>query len=94
MPPSLREWLPADHLAWFVIECADRLDLEAFYAAYRVDGHLPPTHLDECLLAGRERELTQRGTLLVVAGNGLLAESLPRPQLGLRVEPKDARGAL
>jgi hypothetical protein len=26
MPPSLREWLPADHLAWFVIETVARLD--------------------------------------------------------------------
>jgi transposase len=39
MPPSLRDWLPADHLAWFVIETVDRLDLDAFYAAYRADGH-------------------------------------------------------
>jgi transposase len=39
MPPSLRDWLPADHLAWFVIESVDRLDLEPFYAAYRADGH-------------------------------------------------------
>jgi len=39
MPPSLRDWLPADHLAWFVIESVERLDLEAFYAAYRPDGH-------------------------------------------------------
>jgi hypothetical protein len=39
MPPSLRDWLPADHLAWFVIESVVRLDLEAFYAAYRADGH-------------------------------------------------------
>ena len=39
MPPSLRDWLPADHLAWFVIETVERLDLAAFYAAYRVDGH-------------------------------------------------------
>ena len=39
MPPSLRDWLPADHLAWFVIETVDRLDLEAFYADYRADGH-------------------------------------------------------
>ena len=39
MPPSLRDWLPADHLAWFVPETVDRLDLEAFYAAYRRDGH-------------------------------------------------------
>jgi transposase len=39
MPPSLRDWLPGDHLAWFVIEAVGRLDLSAFYAAYREDGH-------------------------------------------------------
>ena len=39
MPPSLLDWLPADHLAWFVIEAVGRLDLEGFYAAYRLDGH-------------------------------------------------------
>lgn len=39
MPPSLRDWLPEDHLAWFVVEAVRRLDLRAFYAAYRADGH-------------------------------------------------------
>ena len=39
LPPSLRDWLPEDHLAWFVIEAVRRLDLRAFYAAYRADGH-------------------------------------------------------
>ena len=39
MPPSLRDWLPADHLAWFVTETVDELDLEPFYVAYRADGH-------------------------------------------------------
>ena len=39
MPPSLRDWLPEDHLAWFVIEAVGRLDLAGFYAAYRADGH-------------------------------------------------------
>jgi transposase len=38
-PPSLRDWLAEDHLAWFVIEAVGRLDLRAFYAAYRADGH-------------------------------------------------------
>jgi hypothetical protein len=32
LPPSLREWLPAGHLAWFVIDAVERLDLTAFYA--------------------------------------------------------------
>jgi hypothetical protein len=27
LPPSLREWLPADHLAWFVIDVVEEIDL-------------------------------------------------------------------
>jgi transposase len=44
LPPSLREWLPESHLAWFVIEAVEALDLSGFYAAYRVDGHGRPAH--------------------------------------------------
>jgi len=39
MPPSLREWLPEDHLAWFVIDAVEEMDLREFYADYRADGH-------------------------------------------------------
>src|ERR671930_436902 len=39
LPPDLREWLAADHLAWFVIDAVAEMDLSAFYAAYRADGH-------------------------------------------------------
>jgi transposase len=38
LPPSLREWLPQDHLAWFVLDAVDEIDLSAFYGAYREDG--------------------------------------------------------
>jgi transposase len=38
LPPSLREWLPDDHLAWFVIDAVAEMDLEPFNAAYRRDG--------------------------------------------------------
>jgi hypothetical protein len=38
LPPSLREWLPDDHLAWFVIDAVEEMDLTGFYAAYRRDG--------------------------------------------------------
>src|SRR5437764_2274318 len=30
LPPSLREWLPADHLVWFVIDSVAQLDLRCF----------------------------------------------------------------
>ncbi len=42
MPPDVREWLPENHLAWFVIDAVDEMDLEAFYAAFRVDGRSRP----------------------------------------------------
>jgi transposase len=38
LPPSLREWLPEDHLAWFVLDAVDEIDLSAFSGAYRKDG--------------------------------------------------------
>jgi transposase len=44
LPPDLREWLPEDHLAWFVIDSIEELDLEPFYAAYRADGHGAAAH--------------------------------------------------
>jgi transposase len=44
LPPSLREWLPEGHLAWFVIDAVAQLDLAAFYAAYRADGHGRAAH--------------------------------------------------
>ena len=38
LPPDVRDWLPADHLAWFVIDAVAGMDLAGFYAAYRADG--------------------------------------------------------
>jgi transposase len=44
MPPDVREWLPENHLAWFVIDAVGEMDLEAFYSAYRVDGRARPAY--------------------------------------------------
>jgi transposase len=38
LPPSLREWLAEDHLAWFVLDVVGELDLAGFYGEYRRDG--------------------------------------------------------
>lgn len=38
LPPSLRDWLPEEHLAWFVLESVEAMDLALFYGAYRQDG--------------------------------------------------------
>jgi transposase len=39
LPPDIRDWLPDDHLAWFVIDAVSDIDLSEFYATYRADGH-------------------------------------------------------
>jgi transposase len=38
MPPSVREWLPPNHLVFLVEDVIDQLDLSAVYAAYSDDG--------------------------------------------------------
>src|SRR5918995_3944004 len=51
LPPSLREWLPEDHLAWFVLDSVAELDLAAFYSAYRADGWGAAAHDPQMMLA-------------------------------------------
>ena len=38
LPPSVDEWLPERHLARFVVEVIERLDLSAMVKAYRGSG--------------------------------------------------------
>ena len=38
MPPSVSDWLPEDHFAWFVLDVVDELDLSMFLTAHRADG--------------------------------------------------------
>ena len=44
MPPDVREWLPEEHLAWFVIAAVEEMDLDGFYVAYRQDGRCRPAY--------------------------------------------------
>ncbi|MDQ6722216.1 MAG: transposase [Candidatus Dormibacteraeota bacterium] len=51
LPPSLKDWLPDDHLAWFVIESVEGLDLSEFYASYRSDGWGGAAHDPKMMVA-------------------------------------------
>src|SRR3979409_2431239 len=84
LPPSLREWLPADHLAWFVIDAVAEMDLAGFYAAYRQDGHGRAAHepammltlLMYCYATGeRSSRRIERRCLEEVAARGLRAST-------------------
>src|SRR6266545_4672927 len=50
LPPDLHDWLEEDHLAWFVIQSIEELDLEDFYASYRADGHGRAAHDPKMML--------------------------------------------
>jgi hypothetical protein len=76
VPLDLRDWLDEDHLAWFVIEAIDELDLEPFYGAYRSDGHGRVEHEPavEVGALGIERAVQRRGSgsasRIFVGGSG------------------------
>ena len=38
LPHSMREWLPEGHLAYFINDTVDGLDLQAFHARYAAGG--------------------------------------------------------
>lgn len=38
LPVSMREWLPAGHLVWFVLEVVGQLDLDGFRVRHRLGG--------------------------------------------------------
>ena len=45
LPPSLRDWLPEGHLAYFVSDLVDQLDLSAITTVYEAeDRGYPPYH--------------------------------------------------
>ena len=62
LPPSLREWLPEDHLAWFVLDAvAEELvpasaDVLVFVAIY-----IEPTATDETAVRTASRAATLKG---------------------------------
>jgi len=51
MPPSLRDWLPEDHFAWTILGSVEEMDLSAFYADYRADGHGRPAYEPAMMVA-------------------------------------------
>jgi transposase len=51
LPADLREWLPEDHLAWFVLDAVSEMNLERFFAGYRQDGWGRAAHDPEMMVS-------------------------------------------
>src|SRR3954467_12559315 len=82
LPPSLREWLPDGHLAWFVIDAVAALDLKLFYVAYRDNGqgraaHDPAMMLYSYALGERSSRRVERRCVEDVASRVICANQRP-----------------
>ena len=51
LPPDMREWLRDGHLAWFILDVVEQVDLSDFYAAYREDGRGRPAYDPRMMVA-------------------------------------------
>lgn len=51
MPPSVKDWLPEDHLAWFILDIVAELELSSFVGAYREDGRGGAAYHPEVMVA-------------------------------------------
>jgi transposase len=51
LPPDARQWLPAGHLAWGVLDAAGGLDISPFLAWYRADGQGKRAYHPQLLVA-------------------------------------------
>lgn len=66
LPPDLREWLPQDHLVYFLSDVVEALDLSAIHAGYPEARGYPPYHpllMVKLLLYGYARGLYSSRTL-------------------------------
>jgi transposase len=51
LPPSMRDWLPEDHLVWTILDAVAEMNLDSFYRAYRADGHGRPAYEPSMMVA-------------------------------------------
>jgi hypothetical protein len=51
MPPSLRDWVPGEHLVWTMLEAVEEMELSDFYADCRDDGHGRPAYDPKMMVA-------------------------------------------
>ena len=59
LPPTLQEWLPADHLAYFISDLVEALDLTAILSWYDKPPRLDPVRH---ALGGIRRDRCVEGT--------------------------------
>ena len=52
LPPSLQDWLPANHLCYFILDTVEQLDLRKFKVSYHGEGGEGNISYDPKLMVG------------------------------------------
>src|SRR5258706_14290464 len=90
LPPSLREWLPENHLVYFVSDVVDQLDLSAIHAVYEKEKRGQPPY-DPRLMT----KILVYGYCTGVLGSRRIQkrvrEDIPLRALGVRNERSEER---
>jgi len=60
LPTSLSEWLPEDHLAYFISDAVEAMDLDAFYGRYEGDGRRRQPFDPRMMVQGADLRLRER----------------------------------
>lgn len=105
LPPDMREWLPADHVVWFLLETVEALDTSAFHGRRRLGGVGAAGYDPDMLLVlliyaycqgVRSSRQIERRCLTDVAFRVLCAQDIPDHATiaRFRVEHQDAFEAL
>ena len=51
LPPSVADWLPGEHLGWFILDAVEEFDVSCFRRAYRADGRGGAAHDPSVMVA-------------------------------------------
>src|SRR6202040_3672834 len=69
LPPSLREWLPDDHLVYFVSDVVDQLNLSAIESVYEEDDRGQPPYHPRMMTKIQKRLVEDVAFRVLAAGN-------------------------
>jgi len=89
MPADPRQWLPAGHLAWRVLELAAEMDLSRFGARYRADGLLPES-VRACAREGLVSVDLVAGDGTKLKANASMATNVTAAQLDAQIAELEA----
>src|ERR1700688_5089219 len=89
MPPSLEDWLPPNHYAWFVLASVEQMDLSVFVSGYRPGGHGRPAH-DPALMVALLIYSYSRGVCSSRAIERSCVEDVPARVIAANQQPDHA----